>query len=85
MISAYKIFTRSIYDLLDGALEENIQLMIMRELAVHFDKNRDFHGVRSRRVGSRVFIELFWNLNLTVLWGRYRTVLKILKVGWKKY
>jgi ferrous-iron efflux pump FieF len=59
LISAYKIFTRSVYDLLDGALEENIQLMIMRELAVHFDKYRDFHGVRSRRVGNRVLIELF--------------------------
>lgn len=59
LISAYKILTRTVYDLLDGALEENIQLVIMRELAVHFDEYHDFHGVRSRRVGSRVFIELF--------------------------
>ncbi|ATW27837.1 cation diffusion facilitator family transporter [Candidatus Formimonas warabiya] len=59
LVSAYKIFTKSIYDLLDGALEENVQLIIMRELAAHFDEYQDFHGVRSRRVGSRVFIELF--------------------------
>ncbi|MEN6327707.1 MAG: cation transporter, partial [Syntrophomonas sp.] len=59
LISAYKIFTRSIYDLLDGALEEEIQLKIMRALAICFDHYHDFQGVRSRRVGSHVFIELF--------------------------
>ncbi|MEN6462925.1 MAG: cation diffusion facilitator family transporter [Syntrophomonas sp.] len=57
--SAYKIFTRTIYDLLDGALEEEIQLKIMRVLALYFNDYLDFLGIRSRRVGSRVFIELF--------------------------
>jgi len=59
LISAYKIFTRSIYDLLDGALEEEIQLKIMRALAGCFDHYHGFQGIRSRRVGSHVFIELF--------------------------
>jgi ferrous-iron efflux pump FieF len=84
LISAYKIFTRSIYDLLDGALEENIQLMIMRELAVHFDKYRDFHGVRSRRVGSRVFIELFLEFEPDRTMGEVQDSIENIKSGMEK-
>jgi cation diffusion facilitator family transporter len=57
--SAYGFISESVRDLLDGALEEGLQLLVLRCLAGHFDDYRDFHGMRSRRAGSRVFIEIF--------------------------
>jgi ferrous-iron efflux pump FieF len=57
--SAYGFLSESVRDLLDGALEESLQLHVLRCLSGHFDDYRDFHGMRSRRAGSRVFIEIF--------------------------
>jgi ferrous-iron efflux pump FieF len=57
--SAYEFLSESVRDLLDGALEEGLQLHVLRCLSGHFDDYRDFHGMRSRRAGSRVFIEIF--------------------------
>jgi divalent metal cation (Fe/Co/Zn/Cd) transporter len=45
-------------DLLDKTLQEDLQLRIDRRLAEHFDDYTAFHGVRSRRAGGRIFIEL---------------------------
>jgi divalent metal cation (Fe/Co/Zn/Cd) transporter len=53
------VISLSVNDLLDGALEESLQIIIMRELAARFDSYAAFHGVRSRRSGRKVFIELF--------------------------
>ena len=57
--TAYGVITMSVYDLLDGTLDESLQLAILRELAGHFDKYDNVHGIRSRRSGSSVYIELF--------------------------
>ncbi len=57
--SAYGIFSESVRDLLDAALDEGLQLQVLRCLAMHFDDYREFHGVRSRRAGSKIFIEVF--------------------------
>jgi len=46
-------------DLLDRALDESLQLVILRALAGHFDDYVAFHGVRSRRSGTTVYIDLF--------------------------
>lgn len=59
MYTAYGIISMSVYDLLDGTLEESLQLTILRELAAHFDKYETIHGIRSRRSGSNVYVELF--------------------------
>jgi divalent metal cation (Fe/Co/Zn/Cd) transporter len=34
-------------------------MTITRELAQFFEEYRHFHGVRSRRTGGRIFIEIF--------------------------
>ncbi len=47
-----------VQDLLDKTLAEDIQLKIMRRLADNFERYEGFHGVRSRRSGSRLFIEI---------------------------
>lgn len=59
LLSALGIFSSSVRDLLDGALEEESQIIIMRELARHMDDYENLHGIRTRRSGSLVFIELF--------------------------
>jgi cation diffusion facilitator family transporter len=59
LMSAYRIVTDSIYDLLDRTLDESLQLVILGELAAFFDDYVALHGIRSRRSGSNVYIEIF--------------------------
>jgi len=56
--SGYRVITASLPDLLDKTLDESLQLVIVRELATFFDEYTALHGVRSRRSGSRVYIEI---------------------------
>jgi len=44
---------------MDRTLEEENQIIILRELAGHFEEYEELHGIRSRRSGSKVFIEIF--------------------------
>jgi cation diffusion facilitator family transporter len=57
--SAYMITADSIYDLLDRALDESLQFEITRFLAVHFEAYDGLHGVRTRRSGDQVYIEIY--------------------------
>lgn len=57
--SAYGVISNSVYDLMDKSIEESLQLIIVRELAKHFDDYAELHGVRSRRSGGDVYIEIF--------------------------
>ncbi len=57
--SIYSVSSQSMYDLLDRALEESLQLIILRELASHFDEYEALHGIRSRRTGGNTYIEIF--------------------------
>ncbi len=59
LLSALGIFSASVYDLLDGALEEESQIVILRELVRFHDDFEQLHGIRTRRSGSQVFIEIF--------------------------
>ena len=52
------VLLETLHDLLDRTLAEDVQIVIMRHLASHFDGYEAFHGVRSRRAGSRLFIEI---------------------------
>ncbi len=53
------IFSSSVYDLLDRTLEEERQIMILAELGRHFNDYEELHGIRSRRSGSEVYVEIF--------------------------
>lgn len=57
--SAIGVFTDSFNDLLDKSLDEEVQMLITRELVEHFDQYENLQGIRSRRSGSQVFIEIF--------------------------
>jgi ferrous-iron efflux pump FieF len=57
--SGYRVITSSLPDLLDKTLDEELQMVIVRHLAAFFDDYTALHGVRSRRSGNTVYIELF--------------------------
>lgn len=59
LFSAYNIIKKSMYELLDGTLEESLQILIMRELTRNFMEFKELHGIRSHRVGDIIFIEIF--------------------------
>jgi len=56
--SGYRVISSSLPDLLDKTLDEELQLVIVRELAVFFNDYTALHNVRSRRSGSNMYIEL---------------------------
>ena len=57
--AAYAISSSSVNDLMDAALEETTQLQILNQLVRHLDEYDRLHKVRSRRSGSRIFVEVF--------------------------
>jgi divalent metal cation (Fe/Co/Zn/Cd) transporter len=56
---AWSVMSSSVSDLLDATLDETLQLVIMRSLVEHFDDYDRLHGVRTRRSGPRVYVEVF--------------------------
>ena len=54
----YGVISMSVYDLLDGTLDESLQLVILRELATRFEEYVAIHGVRSRRSGGDVYVQI---------------------------
>lgn len=59
MVAGYREFSSSLPDLFDKTLDEELQIVILKELTSSFDRYHEFHGVRSRRSGSRIYIEIF--------------------------
>ena len=57
-LSFLPVLANDLNDLLDKTLREDLQLRIDRRLAEHFNDYTAFHGVRSRRAGGRIFIDL---------------------------
>ena len=56
--SAWQIAANSVGDLLDAALDESLQIEILRCLVLHFDDYEHLHRIRTRRSGPRIYIEL---------------------------
>lgn len=59
----------SVCDLLDRALEERLQLALLRVLANHYDDYDALHGIRTRRAGGVNFIELMLGYNPELAMG----------------
>ena len=59
LFSGYRTISTSLPDLLDKTIEEELQLVVVRSLADFFDEYEAFHGVRSRKSGNYIYIELF--------------------------
>jgi len=56
---AYHIVRSNLGDLLDKTLEENLQIIILRELAGYFEEYTAFYALRSRKSGKKIYIEIF--------------------------
>ncbi len=59
IVGASKMFQYSVRDLLDCAVEERAQLLILRQLALHFDDFEQILEIRSRCSGGKVYVENF--------------------------
>ena len=59
LFSGLKMIQESLPDLLDQTLEEELQLIVVKELADHFHSYEQLHGVRSRRSGGGVYIDIY--------------------------
>lgn len=79
LMAAMGIFSASVSDLLDRTLEESDQLSILRELTRHFDDYEFLHGIRSRRSGSNVFIEILLEFDADKKVGEVQAVIDHLR------
>lgn len=57
--AAWGMTSSSVPDLLDAAVEETVQIQIMRGLVQHIDAYERILKVRSRRSGPNVYVEIF--------------------------
>lgn len=75
----YMILAPNVSELLDRSLEEELQLVILRELAASFEDYENFHGLRTRRTGAKVHIELFLEFAPDRLMGEVQGVIDRLR------
>jgi len=59
LFAGYREISSSLPDLFDKTLEEELQIVILKELVGSFEKFDEFHGVRSRRSGARIYIDIY--------------------------
>ena len=71
----------TLYDLLDRTLAEDVQIVIMRQLAGHFDGYEALHGVRSRRAATRLFIEIALAFDPAKTIGEAEATIESLRAG----
>jgi len=79
LASARDVVRRSVQGLTDRALEEALQLRIIKVLTEHFEDWTDVHGIRSRRSGPVVFIELFLGFDPDMTMGRAQAVMDAMR------
>jgi ferrous-iron efflux pump FieF len=81
LFSGYRVITSSLPDLLDKTLEEELQMVIVRHLAAFFHDYTAMHGVRSRRSGSNVYIEIFLEFDGEMKMGEVQAIINRIKVS----
>ncbi|MFZ0004846.1 MAG: cation diffusion facilitator family transporter [Methanoregula sp.] len=59
LIAGFREISSSLPDLFDKTLEEELQIVILKELSAFFKEYTGFYGVRSRRSGSKIYIDIF--------------------------
>ncbi len=59
LVGATRMLKFSVRDLLDCALEERSQLLILRALAAHFDQYEQIFDIRTRLSGGKIYVEIF--------------------------
>jgi len=83
--SIYSIVSMNVSDLLDRALDESLQMVILRELAAYFDDYVAFHGMRSRRSGKTVYIDLFLEFDGTKTMAEVQKTIDAMRTGLERH
>jgi ferrous-iron efflux pump FieF len=81
LYSAYGVASASVLDLMDRTLEEALQFIILQELAAYFDEYERFHGVRSRKSGGDVYVEIFLEFDGNKQMAEVQSVISEMKAG----
>jgi cation diffusion facilitator family transporter len=69
LIAGFREISSSLPDLFDKTLEEELQIVILKELSAFFKEYTGFYGVRSRRSGSKIYIDIFLGFDLDLKMG----------------
>ena len=76
LAGASKMFKFSVHDLLDCAIEEQSQLLIIRALTRHFEQYEQIHDIRTRNAGGNLYVEVFLEFAPE---SQYATVMKTIR------
>ncbi len=76
---ASKMFKFSVRDLLDYAVEEQSQLLIIRALTRHFDQYEQIRDIRTRCAGGKVYVEIFLEFSAAQAHGEVMTTVRSLQ------
>lgn len=77
--SGIRMIQASLPDLLDKTLDEELQLVVVRELADNFHNYEQIHEVRSRRSGGMVYVEIFLEFRNDLLMGEVQETMNTMK------
>ena len=79
LLAGYREISSSLPDLFDQTLEEELQLVILKELTSGYEHYHEFHGVRSRRSGTRIHIDIFLGFDPALRMGDVQEFIDTLK------
>jgi ferrous-iron efflux pump FieF len=84
LFSGYRVIVSSLPDLLDKTLDEELQMVIVQHLAAFFNDYAALHGVRSRRSGSNVYIDIFLEFEKEKSMGEVQATINRIKASLEK-
>ena len=84
LFSGYRVISTSLPDLLDKTLDEELQMVIVQHLAAFFHEYYALHGVRSRRSGSNIYIEIFLEFDREKPMGEIQATINRIKSSLEK-
>lgn len=77
--SAFSIGSESFSDLVDRAVDEAFQIIVLRHLVKYEEAYSGFYGIRSRQVGMRKLVQIDITLHETSTMGELKPKLKEMK------
>lgn len=84
LVAGFREISCSLPDLVDKTLEEEYQILILRELTARFEDYNAFYGVRSRRSGSHIHIEIALGFEPDQKMGDVQDFINSLKISIEK-
>ena len=79
LYSGYTMIISSLPDLLDQTIEEELQLIVMKELAEHFHNYEQIHEIKSRQSGGNIYVDIFLEFGSDQLMGDVQDIMDLMK------